>query len=107
VWSFTDESSAYNLTEWQFFNMSRKITLYFTSSQPEKKCKVNDLSVKTEDATTVLCDTAPAVDHVESRHTALSSVGHMESKHATPSSEDLPECWDFNKKNEFCNNTTG
>jgi hypothetical protein len=70
--------------------MSTKITNYFTSSQPEKKCKVNDNSVKTEDATTVLGDIAPAVDHVE-------------SEHATPSSEDLPECWDFNKKNEFCN----
>jgi hypothetical protein len=45
---------------------------------------VNDNSVKTEDATTVLSDTASAVDHVESGHTA-------------PSSEDLPECWDFNK----------
>ena len=64
---------------------------------------MNDNSVKTEDATTVLCDTASAVDHVESGHTALSSVDHVESEHATPSSEELPECWDFNKKNEFCN----
>jgi hypothetical protein len=103
VWSFTDENSAYNVIERQYFNMSRKITNYFTSSQPEKKCKVSYNSVKTEDATTVLCDTVPAVDHVESGHTALSSVDHVESKHATPSSEDLPECWDFNKKNEFCN----
>jgi hypothetical protein len=103
VWSFTDESSAYNLTEWQYFNMSMKITNYFTSSQPEKKCKVNDNSVKTEDATMVLYDTVSAVDHMESGHTALSSVDHMESEHATPSSVDLPECCDFNKKNEFCN----
>lgn len=103
MWSYTDESSAYNHIEWQYFNMSRKITNYFTSSQPAKKCKVNDNSVKTEDATTVLCDTASAVDHVKSGHMALSSVDHMESEHVTPSSEDLPECWDFNKKNEFCN----
>jgi hypothetical protein len=48
------------------------------------------MAVKTKDATTVLCDTASAVGHVESEHTA-------------PSSEDLPECWDFNKKTEFCN----
>jgi hypothetical protein len=27
VWSFTDESSASNLIEWQYFNMSRKITI--------------------------------------------------------------------------------
>jgi hypothetical protein len=56
--------------------MSRKITNYFTSSQQAKKCKVNDNSVKTEDATTVLCDTASAVDHVECGHTALSSDDH-------------------------------
>jgi hypothetical protein len=83
--------------------MSRKITKYFTSSQPAKKCKVNDNSVKTEDATMVLCDAASAVDHMESGHMALSSVDHVESEHTTPSSEDLTECWDFNKKNEFCN----
>ena len=73
MWSFNDESSACNLIEWQYFNMSRKITNYFTSSQPAKKCKVNDNSVKTEDATTVLCDTASAVDHVESEHATPSS----------------------------------
>jgi len=87
--------------------MSRNITNYFTSSQPAKKCEVNDNSVKTEDATTVLCDTASAVDHVESGHTALSSVDHVESDHATPSSEDLPECWDFNKKMNSAIDTTG
>jgi hypothetical protein len=70
--------------------MSTKITNYFTSSQPAKKCKVNHNSVKTEDVTTVLCDTASAVDHVESEHMTLPS-------------ENLPECWHFNKKNKFCN----
>jgi hypothetical protein len=83
--------------------MSRKITNYFISSQPAKKYKVNDNSVKTEDATMVLCDTASAVDHMESGHTALSSVDHVESEHTTLSSEDLPECWDFSKENEFYN----
>jgi hypothetical protein len=27
----------------------------------------------------------------------------VECEHATPSSEELPESWNFNKKNEFCN----
>jgi hypothetical protein len=100
--------------------MSKKNTNYFTSSQPAKKCKVNDNSVKTKDATTALCDTASAidhmesghtalssVDHVESGHTALSSVDHVESKHATPSSEDLPKFGILTRKINSATDTTG
>lgn len=71
--------------------MSRKVTDYFPSYQQVKKCKVNDESIKSKAAPTVLCETNLA----------------EKSSHIGRCCENLPECWDMNKKMNSAKNTNG